>query len=97
MAADIPGVRDVTGDDGAALIAPGDAAALARAVALLAADHAMRERLGSAARTLAAEHTWQRRGRRIIEAVGELRDNRRPPMSGTKSRKGRGRSTRRRR
>ena len=72
VAADIPGVRDVTGSEAAVLIPPGDAPALARAVAVLATDHAARERLGSAARALAAEHTWQRRGQRIIEAVREL-------------------------
>jgi glycosyltransferase involved in cell wall biosynthesis len=72
VAADIPGVRDVTGSEAAVLIPPGDAPALAREVAVLVADHAARERLGSAARALAAEHTWQRRGQRIIEAVGEL-------------------------
>ena len=72
VAADIPGVRDVTGSEAAVLIPPGDAPALAREVALLATDQATRERLGSAARALAAEHTWQRRGQRIIEAVGEL-------------------------
>ena len=72
VAADIPGVRDVTGSEAAVLIPPGDAPALAREVAVLATDHAARERLGSAARALAAEHTWQRRGQRIIEAVREL-------------------------
>jgi glycosyltransferase involved in cell wall biosynthesis len=72
VAADIPGVRDVTGSEAAVLIPPGDAPALARAVALLASNHAERERLGSAARVLAAEHTWQRRGRRIVAAVGEI-------------------------
>jgi glycosyltransferase involved in cell wall biosynthesis len=72
VAADIPGVRDVTGSEAAVLIPPGDAPALAREVAALAADHAARECLGSAARALAAEHTWQRRGQRIVEAVREL-------------------------
>jgi glycosyltransferase involved in cell wall biosynthesis len=72
VAADIPGVRDVTGDEAAVLIPPGDAPALARAVADLANDHLERDRLGAAARALAAEHTWQRRGQRIIDAVREL-------------------------
>jgi glycosyltransferase involved in cell wall biosynthesis len=72
VAADIPGVRDVTGDEAAVLIPPGDAPALARAVAHLADDHLERDRLGAAARALAAEHTWQRRGQRIIDAVREL-------------------------
>jgi glycosyltransferase involved in cell wall biosynthesis len=72
VAADIPGVRDVTGDQAAILIPPGDAPALARAVAHLTNDHAARANLGAAARALAAEHTWQRRGQRIIDAVREL-------------------------
>jgi glycosyltransferase involved in cell wall biosynthesis len=72
VAADIPGVRDVTGDDAAVLIPPGDAPALARAVSMLTVDHAARARLGSAARALAGEHTWQRRAQRIVEAVGEI-------------------------
>jgi glycosyltransferase involved in cell wall biosynthesis len=71
VAADIPGVRDVTGSEGAVLIPPGDAPALARAVSMLTSDHAARARLGAAARALAAEHTWQRRGQRIVEAVRE--------------------------
>jgi glycosyltransferase involved in cell wall biosynthesis len=71
VAADIPGVRDVTGSEGAVLIPPGDASALARAVAMLTADHAERARLGAAARALAAEHTWQRRAQRIVEVVRE--------------------------
>ncbi|MDX6539721.1 MAG: hypothetical protein QOI71_1331, partial [Gaiellales bacterium] len=72
VAADIPGVRDVTGDQAAILIPPGDAPALARAVAHLTNDHVARANLGAAARALAAEHTWQRRGQRIIDAVREL-------------------------
>lgn len=73
VAADIPGVRDVTGETGAVLIPPGDARALAAAVGRLGRDGEERLRLGQAARLLAAEHTWQRRGQRIIEVVGELR------------------------
>ena len=79
VAADIPGVRDVTGSEAAVLIPPGDAPALAREVATLAGDSGARERLGSAARALAAEHTWQRRGQRIIEAVRELSEERVAP------------------
>lgn len=73
VAADIPGVRDVTGETGAVLIPPGDAPALAAAVETLVRDADERLRLGQAARLLAAEHTWQRRGQRIVDAVGELR------------------------
>jgi alpha-maltose-1-phosphate synthase len=72
VAADIPGVRDVTGDDGAILIAPGDAEALAAAVAALVADPQERARLGGHARELAELHTWEQRARRILEAAREL-------------------------
>ena len=96
VAADIPGVRDVTGSEAAVLIPPGDAPALARAVSMLTVDHAERARLGAAARALAAEHTWQRRGQRIVEAVGETPRSRRlrdpPAPQGRSTRRGRSRS-----
>ena len=72
VAADIPGVSDIVGRDGAVLIAPGDADALAVAVLALAADPDERARLGRAARGLAELHTWERRARRILDAVHEL-------------------------
>jgi len=46
---------------------------------MLASDRSARVRLGSAARALAAEHTWQRRGQRIVEAVRELSKERVAP------------------
>jgi glycosyltransferase involved in cell wall biosynthesis len=72
VAADIPGIRDVVGDDGAALIPPGDAMMLAHAVAALAQSERERTRLGRNARSLAEEHTWDRRAQRILQAVSEL-------------------------
>ncbi|MET0512695.1 MAG: glycosyltransferase, partial [Thermoleophilaceae bacterium] len=72
VAADIPGVSDIVGTDGALLMAPGDANALAAAVAVLTADAGERARLSRKARALAAQHTWERRARRILDAVGEL-------------------------
>jgi len=72
VAADIPGVSDIVGRDGALLIAPGDSDALAAAVAALASDAGERARLGQKARSLAELHTWERRARRILDAVHEL-------------------------
>jgi glycosyltransferase involved in cell wall biosynthesis len=72
VAADIPGIRDIVGEDGALLMPPGDAGALARAVARLASNRAERISLGRRARALAELHTWERRARRILDAVYEL-------------------------
>ena len=72
VAADIPGVSDIVGRDGALLMAPGDAGALAAAVAALAANAGERARLGRKARSLAELHTWERRAQRILGAVHEL-------------------------
>ena len=72
VAANIPGVSDIVGKDGALLMAPGDADALAAAVAGLAADEGERARLGQKARSLAELHTWERRAQRILGAVKEL-------------------------
>ncbi len=73
VAADLPGVREVAGDV-AVLVAPGDPAALADAVATLAADPDRRARLGAAGRaTVLARHTWAQRAHRVRELAGELR------------------------
>jgi glycosyltransferase involved in cell wall biosynthesis len=60
------------GEDGAALIPPGDATMLAHAVAAIAESERERTRLSRNARSLAEEHTWDRRAQRILEAVTEL-------------------------
>ena len=72
VAADIPGIRDIVGEDGAALIPPGDATLLAHAVAAIAESERERARLSRNARSLAEEHTWDRRAQRILAAVAEL-------------------------
>jgi alpha-maltose-1-phosphate synthase len=74
IAADLPGVRDVVTEQTAVLIPPGDARALAEAVAALVADVDRRRRLGEAGRALvAAEHTWEHRARSILELASEAR------------------------
>ncbi len=72
VAADIPGVRDVVGPDGALLMRPGDAGALAECMRRLGGDPAECTRLGARARELAQEHTWERRASRLVEVVLEL-------------------------
>jgi glycosyltransferase involved in cell wall biosynthesis len=74
VAADIPGIRDVVGEDGVALIPPGDAEMLAHAVGALAQSERERSRLSRAALSLAQEHTWNRRAQRILAAAAELSD-----------------------
>jgi glycosyltransferase involved in cell wall biosynthesis len=73
VVADLPAVTAVVDDETAVLIPPGDARALADAVADLAADPAKRRRLGENGRTLVrCHHTWKHRARRVIEAAAEL-------------------------
>jgi starch synthase len=72
VAADIPGIRDVVGEDGAAMIPPGDSTMLAHAVAAISESERERARLSRNARSLAEEHTWDRRARRILDAMTEL-------------------------
>ena len=72
VAADIPGVSDIVGRDGALLMPPGDTGALAGGVAALAADADLRSRLREKALSIAQLHTWEQRARRILRAVHEL-------------------------
>lgn len=73
VVADLPGVRDVVGEETAVLVPRGDAPALADAVAALVADPARRRRLGDAGRTLVlARHTWGHRARTILDLVDAL-------------------------
>ena len=73
VVADLPAVTAVVDRDTAVMIAPGDAQALADAVAALCADPVERRRLGRNGRALvAAGHTWSHRARRILAAAAEL-------------------------
>jgi phosphatidylinositol alpha-mannosyltransferase len=55
---DIVGYRNVVPADGAALVPPGDADALARALATLGADAPLRRRMGEANRAVALGFDW---------------------------------------
>jgi alpha-maltose-1-phosphate synthase len=73
VAGAIPGVREIVGPEQAVLVPPGDPEALAAAVSELARDRSRRARLGAAGRELvAAHHTWDVRGRQIVDALSEL-------------------------
>lgn len=72
VAADLPGVVDVVGDDVVMLVPAGDPGALAAAVALLTDDPALRHDLGARARSwVERHHTWNHRARHILELVRE--------------------------
>ncbi|MEO6880693.1 MAG: glycosyltransferase [Mycobacteriaceae bacterium] len=65
VASDLPGLRDVVTDGvNGLIVAPGDAAALAAAVARLLDDAPLRERLGAAAATTAEEYSVDALGAR---------------------------------
>lgn len=73
VAADLPGVVDVTGG-AAVLVPPGNVRALAGAVAGLAADPERRTALGAAGRAAVFErHTWADRARSILWLAGLAR------------------------
>ncbi len=66
IASDLPAIREVlTHNETAWLVPPGDAGALSRALATLAADAPLRHRLGAAALALSAQFTWDRRAERL--------------------------------
>ncbi len=74
VAADLPGVSDIVGPGSAVLIDPGDAPALADAVARLVVDHDRRLNLGRAGQALVmANHTWERRAGEVRGLVREMR------------------------
>jgi glycosyltransferase involved in cell wall biosynthesis len=60
----------IADDESGLLVEPGDANALARAIERLAQDHALRARLGAAARqTVIERYTWKHNAARVFEAV----------------------------
>jgi glycosyltransferase involved in cell wall biosynthesis len=66
VASDLPAIREVlTTDVTALLVRPGDPEALAAAIRRLAADPALRQRLGEAAHAAVAEYSWERRAERL--------------------------------
>ncbi|MEO6221918.1 MAG: glycosyltransferase family 4 protein [Vicinamibacterales bacterium] len=72
VASDLPALREVLTHNETALLVPaGDVHALADALSLLAADGALRERLGRAARDLSEHFTWERRAERLERAFAE--------------------------
>jgi glycosyltransferase involved in cell wall biosynthesis len=71
VTADMPVLREVVSDGGTALMCPpGDTAAFAVALRRLAADQALRARLGAAGRDLLeAEYTWDKRAGRVLDGI----------------------------
>ena len=68
VASAIPGYEAVVTEETGLLVPPGDHAALAGAVTELLEDEDRRQRMGTAARTLAEErYSWEDIGRRLLE------------------------------
>ena len=66
VASDLPSIREILHDDqDALLVRPGDAHALAGAIARLVADPALAGRLARAAAALSVQYSWQRRAERL--------------------------------
>jgi phosphatidyl-myo-inositol alpha-mannosyltransferase len=72
IASDIPGYRDVARDGvDSALVAPGDALALAEALRALALDPQRRGRMAVAARERAERFSWEQVAAEVAEVYGE--------------------------
>jgi glycosyltransferase involved in cell wall biosynthesis len=73
VASDLPALREVLQDgDNALLVPPEDPAALARAIQRLAEDQPLAERLAAQAARDVRAYTWEARGRRIVDFLGQL-------------------------
>jgi len=70
VASDLTAIREILTDGVTSLlVTPGDPAALAAALERLAADRALADRLGAAARDLAPSYTWAARAERVEAAL----------------------------
>jgi starch synthase len=70
VAGELPATHALVSNDQAVLVPRGDPESLAAAVAGLAVDAPLRDRLGRTARALVAgAHTWRHRARRLMEHV----------------------------
>ncbi|MBU6214868.1 glycosyltransferase [Patescibacteria group bacterium] len=71
VSSDLPTIRSVLSDDTAVFVPPGDASALARAVADLLADPLRGERLAARAKETAARYAWDARSGRVLQFIRE--------------------------
>jgi glycosyltransferase involved in cell wall biosynthesis len=73
VASDLPSIREVLTHEGSALLVePGDAGAIAAAIARLLADGALAARLAREAHARSAEYTWARRAERLEALFTEV-------------------------
>ena len=73
VSTDLTSIREIVGDDRGVLVPPGDAEALADAIAGLLEDEGRRNAMGERGRAFAEENTWERRvddyERALVEAL----------------------------
>ena len=72
VASDIEGYAAVADERSAALVPPGDSAAVARSLVELLADEPRRLALAEGARKVAERYSWDRIARRLVEVYEEL-------------------------
>lgn len=69
VAADLPAVREILGEDDAAWFRPGEPATLAQAIRALVADPGKARLLGERLYAKSAAHTWDVRGERLARVL----------------------------
>lgn len=74
VSTDLPSIREIVGEDRGVLVPPGDASALADAIAGLLEDDGRREGMGLRGRAFAEENTWELRVDEYERAMEEALD-----------------------
>ena len=70
LSSDLPALREILHEGNAILLPPDDVEAWDRGLKRVAADPALRRRLGQQSKMEARSHSWQERSRRVLEGIG---------------------------
>jgi glycosyltransferase involved in cell wall biosynthesis len=71
LSSDLPALREILHEGNAILLPPEDVEAWDRGLKRVAADPALRRRLGQQSKMEARSHSWQERSRRVLEGIGD--------------------------
>jgi glycosyltransferase involved in cell wall biosynthesis len=69
VASDLPTIREVLNGTNAAIVPPGDAPALARAISQLLADAPRAQALAARAREEVRTYSWQERAKKVLSFI----------------------------